>query len=234
MDEEHSLLIQAVNLFPGGTIGRWDKITAHFNEHTKQAPRSSKELTQESTKLKNTKEAVKVMDTNKIVKKHNDTVINDQPTQRFEDPAATSKPTANSKHAADKGKGADKGKTKEAEPAKAAPAAAAAAAAAPKEAATPKSEEPAKATPAAAAAPAKEAKGKEPAPAAAEDKDDSEGKPWSKEEQAALEEALKKFPTTEDNRWDKIAAAVGTRNKKQCMVRCKKLAQQIKDKMDVK
>jgi hypothetical protein len=42
--------------------------------------------------------------------------------------------------------------------------------------------------------------------------------------------ALKNHPASEEGRWDKIAAAVGTRTKKQCMIRCKKIAQQIKDK----
>jgi len=42
--------------------------------------------------------------------------------------------------------------------------------------------------------------------------------------------ALKEYPASEDGRWDKVAAAVGTRTKKQCMIRCKKIAQQIKDK----
>ncbi|TMS38594.1 hypothetical protein L596_005284 [Steinernema carpocapsae] len=53
---------------------------------------------------------------------------------------------------------------------------------------------------------------------------------WSTAQQKLLEEGLKKFPTSDAERWDKIAALVEGKNKKDCMRRYKKLVQMIKDK----
>lgn len=55
------------------------------------------------------------------------------------------------------------------------------------------------------------------APAAA-----AEGpKAWQTDEQKRLEQALKTFPATATDRWDKISEAVPTRTKKECMKRYK-------------
>ena len=45
--------------------------------------------------------------------------------------------------------------------------------------------------------------------------------PWTNEEQQQLEQALKKFPAGTDERWDRIAEAVPSRSKKDCMKRYK-------------
>lgn len=45
--------------------------------------------------------------------------------------------------------------------------------------------------------------------------------PWSAEEQQLLEQALKTYPNSVSDRWDKIAATVSTRSKKECMKRYK-------------
>lgn len=54
--------------------------------------------------------------------------------------------------------------------------------------------------------------------------------PWSPEEQKLLEQALKTFPSSTPERWDRIAEAVPNRSKKDCMKRYKELAELIKAK----
>lgn len=50
---------------------------------------------------------------------------------------------------------------------------------------------------------------------------ESNAAPWTTEEQKLLEQALKTYPVSTPERWDKIAAAVPGRNKKDCMKRYK-------------
>lgn len=45
--------------------------------------------------------------------------------------------------------------------------------------------------------------------------------PWTTEEQKLLEQALKTYPVSTPERWEKIAAAVPGRTKKDCMKRYK-------------
>eukprot|EP01120_Amphizonella_sp_Union-15-10_P015022 TRINITY_DN756_c0_g1_i2.p1 TRINITY_DN756_c0_g1~~TRINITY_DN756_c0_g1_i2.p1 ORF type:complete len:511 (+),score=167.07 TRINITY_DN756_c0_g1_i2:320-1852(+) len=53
---------------------------------------------------------------------------------------------------------------------------------------------------------------------------------WSKEDQKALEIALKKFGAKEPERWDKIAAAVPGKTKKECLQRYKYIVSIVKTK----
>ncbi|XP_062339031.1 dnaJ homolog subfamily C member 2 [Osmerus eperlanus] len=53
---------------------------------------------------------------------------------------------------------------------------------------------------------------------------------WTGEEQKLLEQALKTFPVSTAERWEKIAAAVPGRNKKDCMKRYKELVEMVKAK----
>uniref|UniRef100_A0A1I8AVH4 DnaJ homolog subfamily C member 2 n=1 Tax=Steinernema glaseri TaxID=37863 RepID=A0A1I8AVH4_9BILA len=53
---------------------------------------------------------------------------------------------------------------------------------------------------------------------------------WTAAEQKKLEEGLKAYPSSDPERWDKIAAMVGNRSKKDCMRRYKKLVEMIRNK----
>ncbi|KAK3526375.1 hypothetical protein QTP70_025412 [Hemibagrus guttatus] len=59
---------------------------------------------------------------------------------------------------------------------------------------------------------------------------DTNPAPWTTEEQKLLEQALKTYPVSTPERWDKIAATVPGRTKKDCMKRYKELVEMIKAK----
>ena len=56
----------------------------------------------------------------------------------------------------------------------------------------------------------------------------TDDKAWSTNEQQLLEQALKTFPASVTNRWDKIAECVQTRSKKDCIKRYKELVEAVK------
>merc|ERR1711864_62422 len=53
---------------------------------------------------------------------------------------------------------------------------------------------------------------------------------WVPEEQKLLEQALKTFPSSTPERWERISEAVPGRSKKDCMKRYKELAELVKAK----
>nr|XP_057922149.1 dnaJ homolog subfamily C member 2 [Doryrhamphus excisus] len=59
---------------------------------------------------------------------------------------------------------------------------------------------------------------------------DGNAAPWTTEEQKLLEQALKTYPVSTPERWEKIAASVPGRNKKDCMKRYKELVEMVKAK----
>ena len=67
-------------------LSRWLKVTKFVNDHSGLPERSEKEIVNEAKTIQ--KDAGNApIDTARIEKKHNDTVINDVPTQRVEPPA---------------------------------------------------------------------------------------------------------------------------------------------------
>jgi len=54
--------------------------------------------------------------------------------------------------------------------------------------------------------------------------------PWTKDEQKLLEQALKTYPSSTPERWDRIAECIPGRGKKDCMKRYKELAELIRAK----
>lgn len=60
----------------------------------------------------------------------------------------------------------------------------------------------------------------------------SEPRPWTKEEQALLEQAIKTYPITTADRWDRIAECIPNRTKKECLRRVKELVDRVNAKRD--
>jgi DnaJ family protein C protein 2 len=54
--------------------------------------------------------------------------------------------------------------------------------------------------------------------------------PWTSDEQKILEQALKTYPASLPDRWDKISECLPTRSKKDCIVRYKELVELIQAK----
>jgi hypothetical protein len=51
---------------------------------------------------------------------------------------------------------------------------------------------------------------------------------WSQQQQEVFEAALHQFPKGSQERWDRISAKVPEKNKEQCMVRFKHIAEMVK------
>lgn len=62
------------------------------------------------------------------------------------------------------------------------------------------------------------------------EKESKDEKPWTKTEQELLEQAIKTFPVSTPERWDKIADCIPNRSKKDCMKRYKELVELVKAK----
>lgn len=58
----------------------------------------------------------------------------------------------------------------------------------------------------------------------------SDDRPWTKIEQELLEQAMKTYPVSTPERWDKIAECLPNRSKKDCMKRYKELVELVKAK----
>lgn len=65
---------------------------------------------------------------------------------------------------------------------------------------------------------------------AANSSEEADAAPWTAVEQQLLEQALKTYPASATDRWDKIAACVPGRTKKDCVKRYKELVEIVKAK----
>ncbi|CAH1784542.1 unnamed protein product [Owenia fusiformis] len=160
-DEEMQLLIKAVNLFPAGTVERWETIAGFLTQHMPSSNRSAKEVLFKAKSLQK-------MDSTKMKD-----AVNQKAFDRFS-------------------------KSHKANPAT-----------------------------------SSESSGSERFVSPAEHlvaETGSNPNPWTADEQKLLEQALKKFPASTPERWDKIADCIPTRGKKDCMKRFKELAEMIKAK----
>ncbi|XP_054286785.1 dnaJ homolog subfamily C member 2-like [Macrosteles quadrilineatus] len=156
--EDVQILIRAVNLFPAGTVQRWEAVTNFINQHYNGLPgvkvvRNKKEVLSKVKELQNTS-GDQLKET-----------INKNAYESFE-------------------------KEKKA-----------------------------------SLAVASEASERVDAVAAA-----TSTTPWTSEEQKLLEQALKSYPNGTPERWDRISECVKSRSKKECMLRCKELAEIVKAK----
>jgi len=66
----------------------------------------------------------------------------------------------------------------------------------------------------------------------APDEAKKEAKTWTKEEQSLLEQAIKTYPLTTPDRWDRIAECIPGRTKKDCLRRVKELVDRVNAKKE--
>lgn len=223
------LLIKAVNLFPAGTISRWEVIANYLNQH-------GTNLGDMKFYAKDTLNKAKELQSGDFSKSDLKTVVNQQAYESFEkarkdlkkvdkadisqkDEEETSVKTNGTQEVKMNGvhepseekeninKPQKPGK-KDAQPVKAKESPATEVATVPEPASAP------------AAAP-KESK-----------KDKKENKVWSKEEQALLEQAMKTYSVSTPDRWDRIAECIPNRTKKDCLRRVKELVDLVNAKKE--
>ncbi|XP_031617916.1 dnaJ homolog subfamily C member 2 [Contarinia nasturtii] len=210
--ENMQVLIKAVNLFPAGTVQRWEVIANYLNQHctnlsnrkfaardvlNKAKDLQSSDFAHNSLKVQanqnafesfeKTKKELKIVD-NAEISVNNDGETNaSKKNKKTEINGTTSKKPA-----------AEAVKTN---------------------GHTEKNEKNEKSTPTntndTATAPSQVAAG-----------------PWSKDEQALLEQAMKTYPVSTPDRWDRIAECIPNRSKKDCLRRVKELVDLVNAKRE--
>lgn len=201
--ENMQVLIKAVNLFPAGTVQRWEVIANYLNQHCTDLPRKftardvlnkakdmqSSDFTKNSLKKQANDNAFESFEKSKKDLKiidRADISVNDE--NGFPNDTKAKKATANGTAAKMNGH-SEANDTNEAAPA----------------------------TPAAVT--------KGAAPPAAPGT-------WSKDEQALLEQAMKTYPVSTPDRWDRIAECIPNRTKKDCLRRVKELVDRVNAKRE--
>lgn len=216
--ENMQLLIKAVNLFPAGTAQRWDVIANFMNQHSKTAAEQkyiARDVLGKAKDLQN----------NDFSKSSLKSQVNDNAFESFEKQRKELKkvdPEDISVNNEGDSASQQKQQKKRAEEK-------AAAVNPPPKAplvngkATSSEKKPADAPPAASA----------PTPTLASAPSTTEDpKTWSKEEQALLEQAIKTYPISTPERWDRIAECIPNRTKKDCLRRVKELVDLVNAKKE--
>lgn len=190
------LLIKAVNLFPAGTIQRWEVVANFINQHATNLPDNVKFLAKE---VLNKAKDIQSSDFSKNELK---VQVNQKAFESFEKNKKELKKEDNSeistKDSGDVKKAKQKQMNGDAKPQENGHV----------EAKTNGTTEPPVAVVAAAAAPVA----------------------WTKEEQSILEQAIKTYPVSTPDRWDRIAECIPNRTKKECLKRVKELVDLVNEK----
>ncbi|XP_055528847.1 dnaJ homolog subfamily C member 2 [Wyeomyia smithii] len=223
------LLIKAVNLFPAGTISRWEVIANYLNQHgtnlgdlkfyAKDILNKAKELQSGDFSKSDLKTVVNQQAYESFEKTRKDLKVVDKAeisTKDDETPASikvTKQPTANGRSEEPLTNGTHEASSEEKENIVSAS----------HQQSKPSSTQAAdkKDTP----APAKDSAKKEK-------KEKAETKVWSKDEQALLEQAIKTYPISTPDRWDRIAECIPNRTKKECLRRVKEIVDLVNAKKE--
>lgn len=215
------LLIKAVNLFPAGTVQRWDVIANYMNQHSKTASQCKYNSRDVLSKAKDFN-----TDFNNSSLK---TQANEQAFESFEKQRKEVKKVDKEDISVDTEVAAaeaeKKKKTQQQAKAKAAPMVNGNG-----PAVDAKESKPAKA--AAETAPAPTAAAAAPPPPAPLPAEPEAKGTWSKEEQVLLEQAIKTYPISTAERWDRIAECIPNRTKKDCLRRVKELVDLVNAKKE--
>lgn len=199
--ENMQLLIKAVNLFPAGTVQRWEVIATYMNQHStnmsgkrfqardilnKAKDLQSGNFAQSALKSQANEAAFSSFEkTKKELKKIDKADI----TVNSDSPATPNANKSNQKQNGEvKQNGIDSSGTK---------------------------------------TPAKASTGASPSTPAQDT-----GRAWTKEEQALLEQAIKTYPVSTPDRWDRIAECIPNRTKKDCLRRVKELVDRVNAKKE--
>lgn len=187
-NENIQLLIKAVNLFPAGTIQRWDVVANFINQHATNLPDNVK------FNSKDVLQKAKDIQSSDFSKNDLKAQVNQKAFESFEKGKKELKVVDNSEISTkDSGDVAKKAVNGDAAPqvnGHAAPV---------------------------------EAKTNGMAAAV-------EAKVWTKDEQSLLEQAIKTFPVSTPDRWDRIAECIPNRTKKECLRRVKELVDLVNAK----
>ncbi|KAH8295659.1 hypothetical protein KR018_002164 [Drosophila ironensis] len=206
-NENVQLLIKAVNLFPAGTAQRWDVIATFINQHT--PPNASNGVLVTARDVLNKAKALQNTDHSKSTLK---TQANDAAFASFEKSKKEVQTSNDITLGEDTPAQASKENVKQNGVAHKANN---------NQQQAPKQNGTAEAAAAPAAAPTTNGTGGAAA-----------AKTWTKEEQALLEQAIKTYPTTTPDRWDRIASCIPNRSKKDCLRRVKELVELVNSKKE--